>query len=277
MNITDITGNVELSNGVRMPYFGLGVFNMHDGEEVRAAVRNALKIGYRLIDTAALYGNERGVGEAVAESGIARSGVFVTSKVWNSDQGYDSTLKAFERSLDRLGFEYLDLYLIHWPVKGKFRETWRALERLYDQKLVKAIGVSNFLRHHLDDLLHVCKVPPMVNQVEFHPHLVQQDLLDFCRDRKIQYESWSPLMRGMVFDVRELKPMAAKYKKDIAQLVLRWNLQKGVVVIPKSVRPERIESNARIFDFEISPEDMSAIDRLDRHKRYDADPDTFNF
>ncbi|HTX18924.1 MAG TPA: aldo/keto reductase [Bacteroidota bacterium] len=277
MKITDIGGRVTLRNGVKMPYLGLGVFLAKEGTEVKQAVRWALEAGYRHIDTAALYGNEKGVGEAVRESGFPRDEIFVTSKVWNSDQGYDKTMRAFERSLRLLGLDRLDLYLVHWPVKGKYVETWKALEELYRQGVVRSIGVSNFLQHHLEDVLRVCKDAPMVDQLEFHPFLVQQTLVDFCCERQIQYESWSPLMRGRAFQVRELKAMAEKYNKDVAQVVLRWNLQKGVVTIPKSVQKERIVSNSQIFDFEISPEDMQAIDRLDRHERIDADPDNFNF
>jgi methylglyoxal/glyoxal reductase len=277
MNITDITGTVTLHNGTQMPYFGLGVFQVHDGDEVIHAVQNALMAGYRHIDTAALYGNEKGVGEAVALGGIARREIFVTSKVWNSDQGYDMTMRAFEKSLKLLGFDYLDLYLVHWPVKGKYRETWKALETLYREKRIRAIGVSNFLKHHLDDLLSHCNEVPMVNQMEFHPYLVQQDLIDFCHQQKIHYEAWSPLMQGRIIGIPQLQSIAMKYAKDVAQVVLRWDLQKGIVTIPKSVRKERIISNAQIFDFELSPEEVKAIDRLDRQERVGADPDNFDF
>jgi methylglyoxal/glyoxal reductase len=277
MKITDIRGTVELRNGVKMPYLGLGVYQTREGKEVKEAVRYALEAGYRHIDTASMYGNERGVGEAVAASGVPRSEIFVTSKVWNSDQGYEKTLKAFDKSLKLLGFDYLDLYLIHWPVKGKYLDTWKALETLYEQKQIRAIGLSNFHRHHIEDVLNACHIPPMVDQLEFHPFLVQQDLINFCNEQKIQYEAWSPLMRGRIFSVPELQALAKKYRKDVAQLVLRWNLQKGVATIPKSVHKERIISNSRIFDFEIAPEDMEAIGRLDENKRFDADPDFFNF
>jgi methylglyoxal/glyoxal reductase len=277
MKISDIQGTVELQNGVPMPYFGLGVFQIHDGEDVQQAVKYALSAGYRHIDTASLYGNERGVGQAVRESSVPRKEIFVTSKVWNSDQRYDNTLRAYDVSMKLLGFEYLDLYLVHWPVKGRYIETWKALELLYKEGRVRAIGVSNFLRHHLEDLLAHCKVLPTVNQMEFHPRLVQQELIDFCHSYSIQYEAWSPLMQGKIFNIKELHLLAEKYKKDIAQLVLRWNLQKGVVTIPKSTRRERIISNAQIFDFEITLEDMRAIDHLDRNERVGADPDNFNF
>jgi diketogulonate reductase-like aldo/keto reductase len=277
MKITDINGAVELRNGVHMPYFGLGVFQVKDGKEVKQAAKHAITIGYRHIDTASLYGNERGVGQAINESGIPRKEIFVTSKVWNSDQGYDKTLRAFDVSLKLLSFDYLDLYLVHWPVKGKYIETWKALERLYTEGRVRAIGVSNFLRHHLEDLLQQCNETPMVNQMEFHPRLIQQDLIDYCLQHNIQYEAWSPLMQGRVFHIPELRSLAVKYRKDVAQLVLRWNLQKGVVTIPKSIHKERIVSNAQIFDFEILSEDIKAIDQLDKHERVGADPDNFNF
>ena len=277
MKISDLHGTVELKNGVPMPYFGLGVFQVHDGEEVKQAVKYALSAGYRHIDTASLYGNERGVGQAVRESGVTRKEIFVTSKVWNSDQGYANTLRAFDVSLKLLGFEYLDLYLVHWPVNEKYIETWRALEQLYTEGRIRAIGVSNFLRYHLEDLLAHCKIVPMVNQMEFHPWLVQQELIDFCNIHRIQYEAWSPLMQGKIFNIKELHPFAGKYKKDIAQIVLRWNLQKGIVTIPKSINRERIISNAQIFDFEITPKDMEAIDHLDKNERVGADPDNFNF
>lgn len=275
--ITDIKGTWKLRNGLEMPYFGLGVFQSGDGQEVIQAINSALETGYRHIDTASIYQNEKGVGNAVNNSEVGRENIFVTSKVWNSDQGYDTTLKAFDNSLKRLGFDYLDLFLVHWPVQGKYKETWRALEHLYNQGLVKSIGVSNFLIHHLDDLLSTAKITPMVNQVEFHPYVVQQDLLDYCAEKKIQFESWSPLMQGKILQVKELQELAVKYEKNVVQLVLRWNLQKNVIVIPKSVKKGRIESNADIFDFEISAEDISLIDSLDKNERTGAHPDTFDF
>jgi diketogulonate reductase-like aldo/keto reductase len=277
MKISDIRGTVELKNGIPMPYFGFGVFQVHDGEEVIQAVKYALSAGYRHIDTASLYGNERGVGRAVTETGIPHKEIFVTSKVWNSDQGYDSTLRAFDKSLKLLGFEYLDLYLVHWPVKEKYIDTWRALEHLYAEGRVRAIGVSNFLQHHLEDLLLHCETVPMVNQMEFHPRLVQQKLMDYCSAHTIQYEAWSPLMQGKIFGIKELHAFGSKYGKNAGQIVLRWSLQKGVVTIPKSVHRERIISNAQVFDFEITVEDMLAIDRLDLNQRVGADPDNFNF
>ncbi|MBD0779663.1 aldo/keto reductase [Maribacter sp. ANRC-HE7] len=275
--ITDLKGTFELHNGVAMPYFGLGVYLSEDGQEVINAVRWAIEAGYRHIDTAAIYNNEKGVGEGIRESGINREELFVVSKVWNADQGYESTLKAFNESLRRLQLDYLDLYLIHWPVEGKYKETWRALEHLYREKKIRAIGVSNFLKHHLEDLQRSAVIAPMVNQMEFHPYLVQQDLIDYCNAHKIQYEAWSPMMQGKIFELDSIKEMAKKYGKSPAHIVLRWDLQKGVVTIPKSVKKERIVNNADIFDFELSKEDMAYLDRLDKGKRFGPDPDTFDF
>lgn len=260
-----------------MPYLGLGVYLSEDGQEVINAVKWALEIGYRHIDTASVYNNEVGVGQGVMEGGVPREDIFVVSKVWNADQGYDSTLKAFEDSLKRLNMHYLDLYLIHWPVAGKYKDTWRALERLYEDKKVRSIGVSNFLQHHLEDLMTSAKIVPMVNQMEFHPFLVQQDLLDFCTDHNIQYEAWSPMMQGKIFGMDILKELAAKYNKSIAQIVLRWDLQKGVITIPKSSKKARIIGNADLFDFELSSEDVAYLDRLDRQQRFGPDPDNFDF
>jgi diketogulonate reductase-like aldo/keto reductase len=277
MKITDIKGTFSLSNGVKMPYLGLGVFLSENGEQVINAVNWALEKGYRHIDTAAIYRNEEGVGQAVNQSSVPREDIFVVSKVWNSDQGYESTLRAYEQSLERLQLDYLDLYLIHWPVEGKFNETWKAMEEMYNEGRIRAIGVSNFMRHHLDDLISKASILPMVNQMEFHPYLVQQELLNFCKLKGIQYEGWSPFMQGKIFNKQELSDLAEKYGKTLAQLVLRWNLQKGVVSIPKSSKKHRIISNADIFDFEISEEDMNSIDALDNNTRVGPDPDNFNF
>ncbi|WP_373074741.1 aldo/keto reductase [Zeaxanthinibacter enoshimensis] len=276
-HITDLQGTFELHNGVAMPYFGLGVYLAEDGQEVVNAVKWALDAGYRHIDTAAVYHNEEGVGRGIAESGLKREEVFLVSKVWNSDQGYESTLKAFDASLQRLGTDYLDLYLVHWPVDGKYKDTWRALEKLYAEKKVRAIGVSNFLQHHLEDLVETAETVPMVNQMEFHPYLVQQELIDFCRKHKIQYEAWSPMMQGNIFKQKEFEALADKYGRSIAQVVLRWDLQKGVVTIPKSTKKERIIANSQVFDFELSQEDMDRLDAMDKGKRFGPDPDNFDF
>ncbi|MGB5172686.1 MAG: aldo/keto reductase [Eudoraea sp.] len=275
--ITDIKGTFTLNNGIEMPYFGLGVYLSKDGQEVVNAVKWALDCGYRHIDTASIYKNETGVGKGIKESNVLREEVFVVSKVWNSDQGYETTLRAFEATLDRLGLEYLDLYLIHWPVSGKYKDTWRALEYLYEQKLVRSIGVSNFMEHHLVDLMEESSIVPMVNQMEFHPFLAQQSLLDFCVKNQIQYEAWSPMMQGNIFTIEEFKELSKKYKKSIAQIVLRWDLQKGVITIPKSSKKERIISNADIFDFELDQEDVAKLDSLDKSKRFGPDPDNFDF
>ena len=272
-----IDSKVKLNNGVEMPWFGLGVFLSKEGDEVINAVKYALDYGYLSIDTAAVYRNEVGVGKAIRESGVPRSEIFLTSKVWNSDQGYEKTLKAFDDSLNRLETDYLDLYLIHWPKGDLSVETWKALEKIYAEGRAKAIGVSNFLVHHLQDLLPHATVKPAVNQVEFHPELIQPGLYDFCREQNIQLQAWSPIMKGRVNDIPVIKALAVKYGKTPAQIVLRWDLQKGVVTIPKSVNPERIRSNADIFDFELSLEDMAKIDSLDKHARIGPDPDHVDF
>ncbi|WP_025950411.1 aldo/keto reductase [Geobacillus thermocatenulatus] len=266
-----------LHNGVKMPWVGLGVYKVKEGEEVRSAVRTALEIGYRHVDTAAFYENEEGVGQAIRESSIPREQVFVTTKVWNTDQGYETTLKAFDKSLKKLGFDYVDLYLVHWPVKGKYKETYKALEKLYKDGYVRAIGVSNFQIHHLQDVMADCEIKPMVNQVEYHPRLTQKELLTFCRENGIQLEAWSPLMRGEILSEPTIVDIGRKYGKTPAQVVLRWDLQHGVVTIPKSVTPARIKENADIFDFSLTDEEMKQIDALNLNKRVGPDPDNFNF
>ncbi|RRQ49981.1 aldo/keto reductase [Maribacter algicola] len=277
MKITDISGGFKLRNGVFMPYLGLGTYQADNDQEVIDSVKDALELGYRHIDTASVYKNEEGVGRGIKESPVAREDIFLVSKVWNSEQGYNTTLQSFEDSVNRLQVDYLDLFLVHWPVQGKYKDTWRALEYLYETEKVRAIGVSNFLRHHLDDLLTDCNIVPMVNQMEFHPYLVQQDLLDFCSENTIQYEAWSPFMQGKLFQLDFYKELTEKYNKSAAQIILRWNLQKGVVTIPKSVHKNRIASNADIFDFELSKEDMAYLDGMDRDERSGPHPDHFDF
>lgn len=267
---------VVLNNGVKMPIFGLGTFKVKDGTETIEAVKTALQIGYRHIDTAAVYGNEEGVGQGIKESGVPREEIFLVSKVWNTDQGYESTLKAFETSLSKLGTDYLDLYLIHWP-KALNLETWRALETLYKEGRVRAIGVSNFKEHHLKEVMEAFEIVPMVNQVEFHPQLTQPELHAFCKEHNIQLEAWGPLMQGKIFDIPLMKELADKYGKTIAQIALRWHVQMGVVTIPKSINADRIASNAEIFDFTISEEDMARIMQLNTGERIGPDPDHITF
>jgi diketogulonate reductase-like aldo/keto reductase len=277
-NLQDTT---TLHNGVKMPWFGLGVFKVEEGPELEFAVKTAIKHGYRSIDTAAIYGNEEGVGrgirEGLKEAGITREELFVTSKVWNADLGYESTLAAYETSLKKLGLEYLDLYLIHWPVEGKFKEAWRALETLYKEGRVKAIGVSNFHVHHLEELLKDAEIKPMVNQVELHPRLTQQEIRQYCENHGIQMEAWSPLMQGQLLDNSVLQEIAGRYDKSVAQVILRWDLQNGIVTIPKSTKEHRIVENAAVFDFELTKEDMERIDGLNENHRVGPDPDNFDF
>jgi methylglyoxal/glyoxal reductase len=263
-----------LHNGVKMPWVGLGVFKVQEGSEVIESVKAAIKNGYISIDTAAIYQNEEGVGQGIRESGISREKLFVTSKVWNADQGYESTLQAFDLSLKKLGLDYLDLYLIHWPGKNKFKETWKALEKLYKDGRVRAIGVSNFHVHHLKDLLSDAEIKPMVNQVEYHPHLAQKELREFCKQEGIQLEAWSPLKQGQLLNDPTLMEIATKYNKSVAQIILRWDIQNEVVTIPKSIKENRIKENANIFDFELTAEDMEKIDSLNRDERVGSNPDT---
>jgi diketogulonate reductase-like aldo/keto reductase len=255
---------------------GLGVWQAEEGGEVEQAVAAALRAGYRSIDTASAYRNETGVGKAIRESGIPREELFVTTKLWNAHQGYDNTLRAHDRSLKKLGLEYVDLYLIHWPVKGEYLETWRAFETLYKEGRVRAIGVSNFHIHHLKDVLDKFPTVPAVNQVELHPLLAQKELRAFCAAHGIQIEAWSPLMQGHL-DIPALVDIAKKHGKTPAQVVIRWDLQSDIVTIPKSVHEARIIANADVFDFELSADEMAVIDALDRGHRFGPDPDNFNF
>ncbi|WP_370569979.1 aldo/keto reductase [Sporosarcina sp. resist] len=277
----NLQSTTMLHNGVKMPWLGLGVFKVEEGQELINAVKTAITHGYRSVDTAAIYGNEVGVGqgirEAVKETGIGREDLFITSKVWNSELGYASTIAAYEESLTKLGLDYLDLYLIHWPVAGKYKEAWRALETLYKEGRVKAIGVSNFQIHHLEDLMKDAEIKPMVNQVEYHPRLTQKELSGFCRKQDIQLEAWSPLMAGQLLDNTDLQEIADKYGKSIAQVILRWDLQNGVITIPKSTKEHRIAENATVFDFELTADDMKRIDSLNQNHRVGPDPDNFDF
>lgn len=268
-----IDSTTTLKNGVEMPRFGLGVYKSEAGEEVETAVKTAIQAGYRMIDTASFYKNEESVGKAIAESGMERERLFITTKVWNDEQGYDETLEAYERSRSKLGLDVIDLYLIHWPVTETFEDTWRALEALYEEGKVRAIGVSNFHQQHIEALMQICKVEPMVNQVELHPWLSQKDLHHYCRTKKIQIEAWSPLARGKKFGDPFLKEISRRHGKTEAQVILRWMLQKEIVTIPKSVTVSRIQENADVYDFELSAEEISAIDQLDANERIGKNPD----
>ncbi|MET3941831.1 diketogulonate reductase-like aldo/keto reductase [Paenibacillus sp. PvP094] len=256
----------QLRNGVQMPWIGLGVWTP-ERDDATEAIKQALEMGYRSIDTASAYENETQVGRAVAESGIPREDIFITTKVANGDQGYDSTLHAFESSMEKLQLDYLDLYLIHWPVEGKSLDTWRALEHLYKQKRVRAIGVSNFQINDLEGLLSVAEVVPMVNQIEFHPHLTHLELRAFCKQHQIQMEAWSPLMKGQLSGNEALENIANKHGKTVAQVILRWDIQSGFVTIPKSFNATRLLENISIFDFTLTEEEMSSIDLLNKNEK----------
>ncbi|WTS84539.1 aldo/keto reductase [Streptomyces sp. NBC_00487] len=261
-----------------MPQLGFGVWQVPDDEAERA-VTTALEAGYRSIDTAAIYGNEEGTGRAIAASGVARKDLFVTTKLWNSDQGYDSALRAFDESLDKLGLEYVDLYLIHWPTpaRGTFVDTFKAFEKLYADGRAKAIGVSNFLPEHLNTLIEATNVIPAVNQIELHPHLQQLASREYHAEQGIATEAWSPLGQGKgLLEVPAIIAIAQKHGRTPAQVVLRWHLQLGNVVIPKSVTPARIKENIEVFDFSLDTEDIAAISALNEDRRLGPDPATFN-
>ncbi|MFQ6676272.1 MAG: aldo/keto reductase [Fidelibacterota bacterium] len=257
-----------------MPILGLGTYRLSPGRPVANAVRWAIEAGYRLIDTASMYGNERDVGEAIRRSGVPRDQVFVTTKLWNSDHGYESTLTAFDRSLNRLGLTYVDLYLIHWPVEGIRRETWRAMEAVLEGGKCRAVGVSNYMTWHLDELMKDSSTIPAVNQVEFSPYLYQKDLLEYCRSHGIQLEAYSPLTKARRLSDPRLLKIGSRYNKTPAQVLIRWALQKGTVVIPKSSRRERIAENAHVFDFSLSGEDMAVLDSFHEDYRTTWDPTT---
>jgi len=264
---------VTLADGTKMPVLGLGVWRAASGKETQRAVATALDLGYRLVDTAKLYGNERDVGQAVRASTTPRDDVFITTKLWNTDHGYEAALRAFEQSGRELGLDSIDLYLIHWPVPGLREESWKALLRLKEKGLARSIGVSNYTIRHLEELLSSSPIPPSVNQVEFHPFLYQADLLAFCQGHGIQLEAYSPLTRGHRLDHPVIQAVAAEYQQTPAQVLIRWGLQHGLVVIPKSVRPERIRENAQVFDFELSRSDMARLDALNERSHVVWDPD----
>lgn len=267
-----IDSAIKLNNNIEIPRLGLGVYLSKPGKKTFDAVTWAIKAGYRHIDTAKAYKNEGDVGKAIKESGINREEIFVTTKLWNENQGYDSALKAFDMSLGDLGFDYVDLYLIHWPVENKRKDSWRALEKIYHDGRAKSIGVSNYTIRHLKEMESYSEVKPVINQVEFHPFLYQKDLLDYCRMKDIQVEAYSPLAKAERMDDPELNDIAGKYSKSPAQIMIKWSLQHDLVVIPKSVHKDRIIENSQVYDFEISEPDMEKIDVLNEDLRYAWDP-----
>jgi len=275
--MTTAIPTITLNNGVEMPQVGFGVFQVPN-EETTAAVAAALKAGYRSIDTAAIYGNEEGVGKALAQSGVAREDLFITSKIWIADMGYEQTLEAFEASLQRLGLDYLDLFLIHWPAPEKdlYVETWKALEKLYADKKIRAIGVSNFQPEHLDKLIAGGSIVPAVNQVELHPALQNREVIAANTGHGIVTEAWSPLAQGAMLTDETIVAIANAHEVTAAQVILRWHLQQGRVIIPKSVTESRIIANLDLFGFELTSDELGNIDALDRDGRTGPNPDTFN-
>lgn len=274
---TGLRQRASLHDGRSIPWLGLGVYQMGNDAETERAVRTAIDLGYRHIDTASLYGNERGVGVAVKGSSVPREELFVTTKIWNDDLREERVRDAFEESMARLDLEYLDLLLIHWPVEGKFVGAWETLADLHSSGRVRSVGVSNFMPEHLDELRRRTDLVPVMNQVEFHPYLRSPALLSYCADQHIRLTAWSPLMQGGVLGDPILRQVGAEHGKSAAQVVLRWDLQSGVVTIPKSSHEERMRENADIFDFSLSPEEMEAINALDRGQRHGADPRDFDF
>lgn len=266
----------QLANGIQMPRLGLGVWRVEETDATNS-VKWAIENEYHLIDTAAVYKNERGVGEGIRQSGAKREELFITTKLWNDDQGYDTTHKAFNDSLARLGLDYMDLYLIHWPVEGKFNDSWRAMEEIYASGRAKAIGVSNFHQHHIEQLMTTAKIKPMVDQIELHPTLTQEDLRTYLAEEGIAVEAWSPLGQGKILQNPTLVEIGKNHQKSAAQVIIRWHLQSDIIVIPKSVHEARIKENFAVFDFELTEEEMMRINHLNINERLGADPDNFNF
>lgn len=278
-----LTDSFILSNGVKIPCVGFGTWQTPDGETAVKAVCAALEAGYRHIDGAAIYGNEKSVGEAIAASGVPREELFVTSKLWNDEHGYESTLRAFEKTTADLGLDYLDLYLIHWPIPAKFKnewqeanaQTWRAFEKLYREGRIRAIGISNFLPHHVAELKKTAEILPMVNQIEYHPGLMQKEAAEYSKQEGMLIEAYSPLGTGKMLSNETLRGIGEKYGKSVAQVCIRWVLQNGALPLPKSVTPSRIRENAEIFDFALSAEDMAVIDAMIDPDGTTNDPDNF--
>lgn len=273
-----------LSNGLKIPCIGFGTWQVQDGQIAKDAVSCAINAGYRHIDTAAIYNNEISVGEAIKEAHVERDDLFITSKLWNTERGYDKTIAAFNESLNKLDLDYLDLYLIHWPNPIQNRnnwaqanaETWRAMEDLYYEGKIKAIGVSNFMSHHLDTLLETARIIPMVNQIKLCPGETQPDVVEYCKDNGIVIEAYSPFGTGSIFNIKEMKELALKYNKSVAQICLRWSLQRGFLPLPKSVTPNRIRENTECFGFIIGEDDMNLIDNVTSTTKF-VDPDTLEF
>lgn len=271
----DILTSKTLNNGVQIPILGLGVFR--SAEETKDAVKWALEAGYHHIDTAKIYQNEAEVAKGIKESGVDRKDIFITTKLWNEDMRQGKQREAFEKSLELLETDYIDLYLIHWPVKEAYKESWKIMEEYYKQGKIRAIGVSNFHKHHLEDLFTVAEVMPAVNQIECHPHLTQEPLIQYCAEKGIAVESWSPLGGGQLLSDEAINAMAEKYGITTAQLIIRWHIQRDLIVIPKSVNKDRIISNSQVFGFEISEDDMEYITSMNQNRRVGPNPDTFTF
>jgi len=281
MKKLNLNSRVVLNNGISIPVIGIGTFRIEDGEQVINEIKCALEAGYRLIDTAVIYKNEEGVGRAIIKSGISREKLFITTKLWNIDQGYENTLKAIDVSLTKLRLSYVDMYLIHWPTASpdnkttinKREETWKAMEEIYKSGKAKAIGVSNYTITHLKEMKKYAHIPPVVNQVEFHPFLYQKDLLEYCKQNDIVLQAHSPLASGNISRSELITDIAKKYHKSNAQILLRWSLQHGVIPIPKSIHRERIKENINVFDFELSEEDMVRLDGLNENLRFRSNPE----
>lgn len=268
-----------LNNGVKIPAVGVGVFRVEDHKVAYDMIRTALKVGYRHIDTAMIYGNEDAVGKAIKDSGIDRKDIFLTTKLWNDDQRSGKVQEAIDKSLERLGMDYVDLYLVHWPVKGTYVSVWKKMEEVYKSGKAKAIGVSNYNPHHLDDLLKEAEIIPVVNQIECYPYFSQEDVIAYCLKKDIRPEAWGPLGAGQsdILSNPVIAKIADEHQKTPAQIVLKWNVERGVVVIPKSVHEKRLMENINIFDFSLSEEEMKQINALNKNKRLGANPDNFNF
>ena len=269
----------ELNNGIKIPMVGLGVFRMEDEKEAYNSVRKAIDLGYRHIDTAMIYENEEPVGRAIRDSGVNREDIFVTTKLWNDDIMGDNAHNAFETSLKKLGLDYIDLYLVHWPIKGKYVSVWKEMEQIVATDKVRAVGVSNYQENHLQEIIELRSLVPAVNQIELHPYLSQESLVNFCTQNNIKIESWSPLCanKNNLLDEKTLKDLGERYSKTPAQIVLRWNIDRGLIVIPKSSNPGRQKENLNIFDFKLSTEDLNTINLLNKDMRVGPNPDEVGF